>query len=158
MNLAGNRSLRAGMGEGETQTNSADENIHRNLRQTVAGAVSKIKFMAALANSNHQQTFRDELTLGQIPPESERIKCDDVLKLCQGEWQTRTLLLTKDDLIIAYPGSRQISDKIPLVRRVPSPCPAPHRAPEPPALFFPRRSLLRPPPAGVPPFAPAPQS
>jgi hypothetical protein len=143
MHHAQTQHLRAGNGDDETQTGISGEHNPRNLRQTVTGAVTKIKLMSALANSSHQQTFRDELTLGQLPPECERIKCEDVLKLCQGEWQTRTLLLTKDDLIIAYPGSRQISDKIPLVRRL---LPSPHRPPahpEPPARLFPRDSAAR---------------
>ena len=95
---------------------------HRNLRSAVAGAVSKMKIMSVLANVNDNvKDVRDELTLGQLPPEAERIKCDDVFKLCQGEWQPRILLMTANDLIIAYPGKNQISDKIPLVPSAPSP-------------------------------------
>ena len=93
-------------------------NGQKHFRQAVSGAMSKMKIMSALANSIESKDLRDQLTLGQLPPEAERLKYEDVSKLCQGEWQPRILLLTANDLIISYPGKNQISDKIPLVRIV----------------------------------------
>ncbi len=58
----------------------------------------------------------DGLTLGKVPPLSDRMKSDAVTKLCQdGEWQPRVIILTTNDLIVSLPNSSDISDKIPLV-------------------------------------------
>ncbi len=56
-----------------------------------------------------------DLTLGELPPPSERLKEAEVLKLCD-QWQPRFLVLTSSDLMITLPQSQEISDKIPLVR------------------------------------------
>jgi hypothetical protein len=77
----------------------------------------------------------DELSLGKLPDQSERLKGSPVMKLCQEEWQPRFIYMTgiaicssvrnsflnvfvfpADDLLIAIPGSDDISDRIPLVR------------------------------------------
>jgi hypothetical protein len=55
------------------------------------------------------------LTLGQLPPVTERLKSDDVMKLCQDEWQPRRLVLTALDLVLTQIDSDSISDRIPLV-------------------------------------------
>ena len=56
-----------------------------------------------------------DLTLGILPPPEQRLKADQVMKLCQDEWRSRYLVLTAQELVLTLPGSEQISDKIPLV-------------------------------------------
>ncbi len=61
----------------------------------------------------------DDMSLGKVPPKSERLKDSEGLKiskLCgETDWQPRFLAITATDIIIAHPGHEEISDKIPLV-------------------------------------------
>ncbi len=61
----------------------------------------------------------DELSLGRLPPKSERLKDSEGLKIAKlcgdTDWQPRFLAITAERIIIAHPGHDEISDQIPLV-------------------------------------------
>ncbi len=62
-----------------------------------------------------------DMSLGTVPPKSERVKDSDgqkIAKLCGTEWQPRYLVITSDMLIITHPGQSDISDQIPLVNQI----------------------------------------
>lgn len=64
-------------------------------------------------------TTSADLSLGIIPPKTERVKDSEgqkIFKLCgDTDWQPRFLIVTLDKLIITHPGQSEISDQIPLV-------------------------------------------
>ncbi len=63
-------------------------------------------------------SFIDHMSLGSVPPKSERVKDSDgqkIAKLCGHEWQPRYLVLTPEMLMITHLGHSEISDQIPLV-------------------------------------------
>ena len=66
-----------------------------------------------------ESLIENDMTLGKVPPKSERLKDSEGLKiskLCgESDWQPRFLAITADRIIIAHPGQDEIADQIPLV-------------------------------------------
>jgi hypothetical protein len=55
-----------------------------------------------------------DITLGRVPPKSERLKDSEGLRICKlcghSDWQPRLLVLTSDKIIMSHPGKDEISD------------------------------------------------
>jgi hypothetical protein len=56
-----------------------------------------------------------DFALGKLPPQENRLVCESLEMLCQGEWQPRQLTLTDEFIMICLVGSDDILDKVPLV-------------------------------------------
>jgi hypothetical protein len=69
--------------------------------------------------ASDQSFVESELSLGRLPPKSERLKDSDGLKISKlcgdSDWQPRFVAITAERIIIAHPGHDEISDQIPLV-------------------------------------------
>jgi hypothetical protein len=69
--------------------------------------------------SQDESFVENELSLGRLPPKSERLKDSEGLKIAKlcgdTDWQPRFLAITAERIIIAHPGHDEISDQIPLV-------------------------------------------
>jgi hypothetical protein len=100
----------------ETNGESKDRKVPSKIQTTLLQRPPS--FARSTFSEQHEEEYFDDLTLGELPPQSERVNESSVFKLCQGDWQERWLVLTSRELVIAFPGSEFISDKIPLVKRI----------------------------------------
>jgi hypothetical protein len=81
--------------------------LHSKGSQDIKRGAFSMSFLSRASNDlerkkaedrRNSDEFNDELSLGKLPDQSERLKESPAMKLCQEEWQPRFILITGIDI------------------------------------------------------------